>query len=57
MRVVIEELKDARLRNKLKVIIGGNPITEEFGKEIGADAAVRDAVIGVRVCNKWAKGN
>ena len=57
MRVVIEELKNAGLRSKLKVIVGGNPINEEFGKEIGADAAVRDAVIGVRVCKKWVEGN
>jgi len=56
MRVVIEELKNAGLRSKLKVIVGGNPMTEEFGKEIGADAAVRDAVIGVRVCKKWVEG-
>jgi len=53
---VIEELKNAGLRSKLKVIVGGNPMTEEFGKEIGADAAVRDAVIGVRVCKKWVEG-
>lgn len=56
MHVVTEELKNAGLRSKLKVIVGGNPINEEFGKDIGADAAVRDAVIGVRVCKKWAEG-
>lgn len=55
-RFVIEELKKAKLRDKVKVIVGGNPITEEFGKEIGADAATRDAMRGVRICTEWMKG-
>jgi 5-methyltetrahydrofolate--homocysteine methyltransferase len=55
-RLVIEELKKAKLRDKVKVIVGGNPITEEFGKEIGADAAVRDAMHGIRICTEWVKG-
>ena len=56
MRVVIQALQVAGLRDHVKVIVGGNSITEEFGREIGADAAVRDAVHGVRVCVEWMKG-
>jgi methanogenic corrinoid protein MtbC1 len=55
MRVVIEKLRETGLRNRLNVILGGNAITEEFGELIGADAAVRDAMHGVRVCNKWIR--
>jgi len=37
------------------VIIGGAPITPDYAKKIGADAAARDAVEGVRICNEWMK--
>jgi len=53
MRIVIEELKKAGLRDKVKVLLGGNAVTEEFRKEIGADAAVDDAVKGVELCKEW----
>ena len=55
MENVIESLEKAGLRDKLKVIIGGAPITSEYAEKIGADAAARDAVEGVRTCNKWMK--
>lgn len=42
-RVVIEELKKAGLRDKVKVIVGGAPVTETFAQEIGADAYAQDA--------------
>lgn len=53
MRLVVEELKRATLESKLKIIIGGNPISDEFGEAIGADAAVRDAVRGANLCKAW----
>lgn len=53
--LVIKQLKKKGLRGCVKIIIGGNPITEEFGQEIGADAALRDAMLGVNICIKWAK--
>ncbi|MCS7120275.1 MAG: corrinoid protein [Nitrososphaerota archaeon] len=52
---VIESLKKAGLRDGLKIIIGGAPVTPEFAEKIGADAAARDAVDGVRICNEWMK--
>jgi len=54
MENIIKELKKARLRNKVKIIIGGAPITTEYAKKIGADAAARDAVEGVNICKSWA---
>ena len=53
MESVMKALKEAGLRDQVKVIIGGAPITEEYAEKIGADAAARDAVQGVRTCNEW----
>ena len=34
---LIDSLEEAGLRDKVKVIIGGAPVTEEFAQSIGAD--------------------
>ena len=56
MESVIKGLKEAGLRDKVKVIIGGAPITQEYAEKIGADAAAVDAVEGIRRCSEWMKG-
>jgi len=43
MRTVIDALDEAGLRDKVKVLVGGAPITQAFAEEIGADAYCRDA--------------
>ena len=43
MKDVIEALKDAGLRDKVKVIIGGPAVTQEFCEEIGADGTSDNA--------------
>lgn len=53
--IVIEGLKKEGLRNKVKVIVGGATVTEEFAKKAGVDAYAKDALTGVRVCKSWAK--
>jgi 5-methyltetrahydrofolate--homocysteine methyltransferase len=40
---VIKALVDAGVRDKVKVIVGGAPITDAFAKEIGADGYSEDA--------------
>lgn len=55
MESVIKSLEKAGLRDNVKIIIGGAPITTEYAKKIGADAAARDAVEGVRTCTRWVK--
>ena len=40
---VIEALKAAGLRDKVKVMVGGAPVTQAFADEIGADAYTPDA--------------
>ena len=39
----IEALKAAGLRDKVKVMVGGAPVTAEFAKQIGADCYTSDA--------------
>lgn len=46
-REVIEALKEAGLRDGLKIIVGGAPVTEDWVKEIGADACGLDALNAV----------
>ncbi len=53
MEKVIKALEDAGLRNKVKVIIGGAPVSREYAEKIGADAYARDAVEGVSICKSW----
>ena len=47
MAETISNLKEAGLRNKVKVMIGGAPVTPSFADQIGADAYARDAVEAV----------
>ncbi len=37
MRTTIDALKNAGLRDRVKVLIGGAPVTREYAQEIGAD--------------------
>ena len=43
MPVVINALKEAELRDKVKVIIGGAPVTQAYADQIGADGYAPDA--------------
>jgi len=45
---VIEALKKVGVRDKVKVIVGGAPVTEEWANEIGADGYGRDAISAVK---------
>jgi len=38
----IEAIKKAGLRDKIKIMIGGAPITQEFADKIGADEYAQD---------------
>ena len=52
MKDVIEALKDAGLRDKVKVIIGGPAVTQEFCEEIGADGTSDNANGAVGLARK-----
>jgi len=53
MKIVMDVLQKSGLRDSIKVIIGGAPISDEYAREIGADAAAKDAAVGVRICKEW----
>jgi 5-methyltetrahydrofolate--homocysteine methyltransferase len=52
MKDVIELLKEEGLRDKVKVVIGGAPISYDFASEIGADGFAPDAASAVELCRK-----
>ena len=49
MKSVIEGLKEKGYRDKIKVMVGGGPITDKFAMQIGADAYSDNAVEAVSV--------
>ena len=53
MREAIGSLKVADLREKVKVIVGGSPVTPEFAESIGADHCAVNALEGVKKCTEW----
>jgi 5-methyltetrahydrofolate--homocysteine methyltransferase len=52
MPEVIDALKQASLRDQVKVMIGGAPVTQEYADEIGADGYAPDAASAVKLANK-----
>lgn len=46
---VIVALEEAGLRDKVKVMVGGAPVTQSFADEIGADAYTSDAASAAQV--------
>jgi len=51
-RDVIEALEDAGLRSRVKVIVGGAPVTRSWAQEIGADGYSEDAIGAVAVARQ-----
>jgi 5-methyltetrahydrofolate--homocysteine methyltransferase len=49
MKSTIEALTEAGLRDSVKIMIGGAPVTAAFAEEIGADAYAPDAATAVDV--------
>ncbi|MBN1636788.1 MAG: corrinoid protein [Deltaproteobacteria bacterium] len=54
MNEIIDTLKEADLRDKIKVIIGGAPVTQTFADEIGADGYAPDAASAVDLVESLA---
>lgn len=57
MKEVIDAFDSAGMREKVKFIIGGNHLTEDTCKYIGADNFANDASAGIKVCRKWMGWN
>jgi methylmalonyl-CoA mutase cobalamin-binding domain/chain len=45
MKVVIDTMKEQGIRDDYIILVGGAPLTQEFGEAIGANAYCRDAAV------------
>jgi len=52
MKVTIDALEEAGLRDSVKIMIGGAPVTAAFAEQIGADAYAPDAAAAVDVARE-----
>ncbi len=52
MSKTIAALKEAGLRDRVKVIVGGAPVTQRYSDEIGADGFAPDASVAVDVAKE-----
>ena len=57
MQNTMDALQEAGLMGKIKVMIGGAPITEEFARKIGADFRGKDAYEAVKQAKRWISGS
>jgi corrinoid protein of di/trimethylamine methyltransferase len=55
-KTVIETLKKAGLRNAVKVMVGGAPVTAKWAKEIGADGYAENAYEAAKMAKRLVKG-
>jgi 5-methyltetrahydrofolate--homocysteine methyltransferase len=55
MKVTIDALAQAGVRDRVKVIVGGAPVTQRFATEIGADGFSETASGAVQVARGLAK--
>jgi 5-methyltetrahydrofolate--homocysteine methyltransferase len=53
LKEVVEHLKSTGLRDKIKVMVGGAPVTQSFADEIGADAYSPDAASAAEICRAY----
>ena len=52
MRTVIEKLQEAGIRDQVKVMVGGSPISRRYADEIGAEGYSANAVQAVAVAKE-----
>ena len=56
MQETVEAIKEADLRDRVKIMIGGGQINEEVRKYTGADAYGKDALTAVKLAKDWIEG-
>ena len=56
MPEVIKVLEDAGIRDRVKIMVGGAPVTQEFADSIGADGTAPDAASAVRLAKQLLAG-
>ena len=52
MKTIIDALREAGVRDSVKVLVGGAPVTAEFAREIGADGFGENATAAVALARK-----
>lgn len=53
MKVVVDTLGEEGMRDDIYIMVGGAPVTENFAKEVGADAYGRDAAVSVEIAKSF----
>ncbi len=53
MKKTVDAIKEAGLRDKVKIIIGGGRVDQHACEYVGADAWTNDASQGIRIMLKW----
>lgn len=53
MKVVVDALGEEGMRDDIYVMVGGAPVTENFAREVGADAYGRDAAVSVEIAKSY----
>ena len=56
MKNTVDALKEAGLRDQVKIMLGGGQISEDIKAHSGADAIGKDAMAGVSLANQWIGG-
>lgn len=54
MKTTVDAIREAGLRDQVKVILGGNPVTGYIHEVVGSDAWTNNAAEGVAICKQWA---
>jgi methanogenic corrinoid protein MtbC1 len=57
MKSTIDAIKEAGLRDHVKIMIGGAPMDEAAAVYVGADAYGADATAAVKLAKTWVGGN
>jgi 5-methyltetrahydrofolate--homocysteine methyltransferase len=56
MKETIDALAEAGVRSRIKVVVGGAPLTQDFASQIGADGFAPDASSGARLTKQLVQG-
>jgi len=52
MKTIIEAFEAAGIRNRVKILVGGAPLSADYAREIGADGYADNATAAVRVAQE-----
>ncbi|MDX1413648.1 MAG: corrinoid protein [Candidatus Promineifilaceae bacterium] len=52
MKDTVEAISKLSIRDQVKILVGGAPVTQEFADEIGADGFARDAAAASRLAGR-----